>query len=236
MPRMGTMPREEWKTYSDVFDSFTEKQIWSLISKRVIDGLVGQVSIGKEANIFTAEKDGKTVIVKIYRLSTCDFNRMYSFIRTDPRFPELNRQRRKVVFAWAKREYRNLLKVREAGVRVPTPIAYLFNILVMEFVGDVDAAQKIKTQIPKDKKKFIDELIQQMRKIHKAGLVHGDLSAFNVLNHNEKPVIIDLSQMTTLKDPNAQDYFQRDIRNIAAYANKIGVKITEKELEQKVKA
>ena len=146
MPRMATLPREEWKTFADVFDSFTEKQIWSLISKKVIDGLVGQVSIGKEANIFTAEKDGKTVIVKIYRLSTCDFNRMYSFIRTDPRFPELNRQRRKVVFAWAKREYRNLLKTREAGVRVPTAIAHLSNVLVMEFIGDDDAAQKIKHQ------------------------------------------------------------------------------------------
>ena len=236
MPRMGTSGKEKWKTYADVFDSFTERKIWSLISKKVIDGLVGQVSIGKEANIFTAEKDGKPVIVKIYRLSTCDFNRMYSFIRTDPRFAELNRQRRKVVFAWAKREYRNLMKTREAGVRVPIPIAYLSNVLVLEFIGDDDAAPKLKDLTPKDKDAFMEDLINQMRIIHKAGLVHGDLSPFNVLNHNEKPVIIDLSQMTTLKDPNAKDYFERDVRNITNYAKKIGLSITESELAQKVKA
>ncbi|MBI4145301.1 serine protein kinase RIO [Candidatus Woesearchaeota archaeon] len=236
MPRMATTGREEWKTFASVFDRFTEKQVQSLITKGVIDGLIGHLSMGKEATVFLAKAKDETVIIKVYRLSTCDFNRMYESIRTDPRFPKLNRQRRKVVFAWAQREFRNLLKAREAGVRVPTPITHLFNVLVMELVGDETAAQKVKDALPKRPAEFIEDLIAQMRKLYKAGLVHGDLSPFNILNSNEKPVIIDMSQTTTLEDPNAKEYLTRDIKNVVSFANKLGVELTVDELGQKVKA
>ena len=237
MPRMATYPREEFKTFKDVFDQFAEKNLWTLIRKGVIEGLIGPVSIGKEANVFTARsKEHGTVIVKIYRLSTCDFNRMYSFIRTDPRFPKTNRNRRKVVFAWAHREYRNLLKAREAGVRVPTPIAQLFNILVMTMIGDEQPASKAKDALPANPEAFIKDIVQQMHKLFKAGLIHGDLSPFNILNHHEKPVLIDMSQSTTLDDPNAKEYLQRDLKNIAAFAKKLGVALTTEELEKRIRA
>lgn len=233
---MGTMPKEEWKTFGSVFDRFTEQKVQALISKGVIDGLIGPLSMGKEATVFLAQAGDKRVIVKIYRLSTCDFNRMYSFIRTDPRFPKLNRQRRKVVFAWAQREFRNLLKAREAGVRVPTPITHWFNVLVMELVGEDTPAQKLQSAEPKNPKAFITEIIAQMRKLYKAGMIHGDLSPFNILNNNEVPVIIDMSQSTTLEDANARDYLIRDLKNISSYANKHGIEITVDELERKLKA
>ena len=233
---MATKHKEAWKTFAQVFDHFTELALHKLISKGVIDGLIGQTSIGKEANVFLAQAKDKTVIVKIYRLSTCDFNRMYTFIRTDPRFPKLNRQRRKVVFAWAQREFRNLLKAREAGVRVPTPILHLSNILVMELVGDAMPAAKAKDQLPKNPDEFIQDIISQMRKLYKAGLVHGDLSPFNILNHHEKPFIIDMSQSTTPEDPNAKEFLDRDTKNIAIFAKKIGVELTADEILQKVKA
>lgn len=236
MPRMATVPKEAFKTYHAVFDSFVEKQLWDLMQKKVIDGLHSPISMGKEANIFTAKAGDKTVIVKIYRLSTCNFDRMYSFIRTDPRFPKLNRQRRKVVFAWASREFRNLLKAREAGVRVPIPIVNKFNVLVMDMVGDDKPAPKAKDVTPADPKAFVADIINQMRKLYKAGLVHGDLSPFNILNKDDKPVIIDMSQTTTVEDPNAAEYLARDIKNITAYANKIGVDLTVDEVTKKVKA
>ena len=236
MPRMATVPKEAFKTYHAVFDQFVEKILWGLMQKKVIDGLISPVSMGKEANIFTAKSGNKTVIVKIYRLSTCNFDRMYSFIRTDPRFPEINRQRRKVVFAWAQREFRNLLKARESGVRVPIPFMNKYNVLVMEMVGDEIPSPKAKDVMPKDPKAFINDIILQMRKLYKAGLVHGDLSPFNILNKNDQPVIIDMSQSTTLEDPNAQEYFTRDIKNVAAYANRIGVSLTVEQLMKKVKA
>jgi RIO kinase 1 len=235
MPRMGTDSREAFRTYHDVFDRFTESTILKFMGQGIINGLIGPLSIGKEANVFLAEaKNGKTVIVKIYRLSTCDFNRMFSFIRTDPRFPKMNRQRRKVVFAWAQREYRNLFKSRQAGVRVPTPIAYKNNVLIMDLVGKTEAAPKAKDIMPKDSEKFIAEIINQMKKMHKAGMVHGDLSPFNILNDKDKPVFIDMSQTTVYEDPNAQEYLTRDLKNIAAYARRLGVEITAKELRAQV--
>ena len=234
MPRMATSGREEWKTFAQVFDHFTETVLHKLIQKGVLAGLYGPLSMGKEANVFLAQQhDGKKVAVKIYRLSTCDFNRMYGFIRTDPRFPKLNRQRRKVVFAWAQREFRNLLKAREAGVRVPTPITSMMNVLVMELVGA--PAQKAKSQPPAHPKKFIDEVIGQMRKLYAVGLIHGDLSPFNILNDDEKPVIIDMSQSTTLDDPNAKEYLTRDVRNIVNFAKELGVALTEESVMQKIK-
>ncbi|MBI4150831.1 serine protein kinase RIO [Candidatus Woesearchaeota archaeon] len=236
MSRMATKHKEAWKTFAQVFDRFTELAIHKLISKGVIDGLMGHASIGKEANVFLAQAKDRTVIVKIYRLSTCDFTRMYTFIRTDPRFPKLNRQRRKVVFAWAQREFRNLMKAREAGVRVPTPITHINNILVMDLVGDAMPAAKAKDQLPQKPDAFIADIIGQMRKLYKAGLVHGDLSPYNILNQHEKPVIIDMSQSTTPEDPNAKEFLERDAKNIAAFAKKIGVEVTADEILQKVKA
>lgn len=221
---MGTKNKDEFKTLKNVFDNFAEKALFQLISQGYIDGLHSPLSIGKEANIFTARKDDETRIVKIYRLQTCDFNRMYDYIHSDPRFANINKSRRDVIFAWAQREYRNLLKAREAMVRVPTVYVCTGNILIMEFIGDEEAAPKLKDKKPEDPEEFYKEVLLQMKKLYKAGLVHGDLSGFNILNHHNKPVFIDMSQTTPLEDGNAKEYLIRDIKNICALFKKWGVK------------
>jgi len=231
---MPKITREKFKTLHNVFDSFTESNIFKLISQGYFDGLESPIFIGKEANVFTALKGRKRVIVKIYRLQTCDFNRMYDYIKFDPRFPNVRKQRRKTIFAWAQREYRNLLKAREAGVRVPTPIACLCNILVMEYIGDEEPAPKIKDALPKKPEKFFDAVILGIRKLYKAGLVHADLSHFNILNYKEKPVFIDMSQSTPLEDPNAMNYLKRDINNICTFFKKRGVKAESEDIKQKI--
>ena len=154
---MPKITREKFKTLKNVFDTFTERNIFKLISQGYFDGLESPIFIGKEANLFTAIKGKKKVVVKIYRLQTCDFNRMYDYIKYDPRFPNVRKQRRKTIFAWAQREYRNLLKAREAGIRVPTPITCMHNILVMEFIGNEEPAPKLKDAVPKNAKKFFNE-------------------------------------------------------------------------------
>lgn len=235
MPRMGTKHREEFKTLGNVFDLFTEKNIFKLISQGYIDGLHSPLSIGKESNVFTAKKDGEIRIVKIYRLQTCDFNRMYDYIKADPRYSGVSNKRRDVIFAWAHREYRNLLKAREAEVRVPTPYASLQNILVMEFIGDEQAARKLKDSPPDDHEQFFEDLIEQLRRLYKAGLVHADLSGFNILNHHEKPVLIDMSQTTQLDDPNAERFLERDVHNICKLFEKFGVKTDEEKVLKQIK-
>ncbi|MBW2973205.1 serine protein kinase RIO [Candidatus Woesearchaeota archaeon] len=231
---MPKITREKFKTLKNVFDTFTERNLFKLISQGYFEGLESPIFIGKEANVFTALKGRKRVIVKIYRLQTCDFKRMYDYIKFDPRFPNVRKQRRKTVFAWAKREYRNLMKAREAGVRVPTPIACMYNILVMEYIGGKEPAPKIKDAFPKSPKKFFDAIVSGMRKLFKAGLVHADLSSFNILNHEEKPVFIDMSQTTPLEDPNSKQYLERDIRNICTFFKKRGMKAESEDIKKKI--
>jgi len=226
--------KEEWKTMHNVFDSFTERNLFKLISQGYFDGLKSPVSIGKEGNIFTAVKGKETRIVKIYRLSTCDFKKMYQYIRYDPRFPNLTSRRRKVVFSWAHREYRNLLKAREAGIDVPTPYAVLFNILVMEMAGTDDPAPQLKKVYPKDPKVFFERVVDQMRKLYAAGFVHGDLSPFNILNDHDRPVFIDMSQSTPLENPYAEEYLERDIRNICVFFAKLEVDCSEEQMRETI--
>jgi RIO kinase 1 len=226
--------REKFKTMNNVFDLFTEKNLFKLISQGYIDGMHGPLSIGKEANIFTAQKEDRVRIVKIYRLQNCDFNKMYDYIKADPRYLRLKKKKREVVFAWAHREYRNLLKAREAGVRVPTPYGILYNILIMEFIGDEQAAPQLQKCKPDDPEKFLKEIIKQMKKLYKAGIVHGDLSGFNILNHNEKPVIIDMSQSTTLENMYAQEYLERDVKNVCTLFKKWKVEVVEEDVLKKI--
>ncbi|MDO8660399.1 MAG: RIO1 family regulatory kinase/ATPase, partial [Candidatus Woesearchaeota archaeon] len=150
----------------------------------------------------------------------------------DPRFPSLHKNRRQVLSAWCQREFRNLLKAREAGVRVPTPFAASNNVLVMEFIGDETAAQKLHTEPSKTPKAFYDEVVKNMRLLNNAGLVHGDLSQFNILNYNNEPVLIDFSQTTTRENPNFEEYLERDIKNVSAYFAKQGVKVTQESLRK----
>jgi RIO kinase 1 len=228
-------PEEKAKTYKAVFDNFTNTTILKLISKGNLDGLEGPISIGKEANIFSAQAQGERVAVKIYRINTCDFNKMFQYLRADPRFPMLERNRRKVVLMWAQREYKNLFRAREAGVRVPMPRTVMNNVLVMEYIGEDNVpAPRLKDAYPEDATAFFGRVVKEMQKLHKAGLVHTDLSAFNILNHNEEPVFIDLSQATTLENPNAKDYLERDIRNVCTFFRKNGLDVDEKEIMKQV--
>lgn len=232
---MAKITREKFKTYGGVFDEFTNRTLFKLITQDHIEGIQSPISIGKEANVFSARtKDHKKVVLKIYRLETCDFNRMYEYIRTDPRFDNLKKQRRKVIFAWAKREYYNMLKIRQMGIRVPKPITVLNNVLVMEFIGDKKPAPKLKDLIPKNLKQFFNKTVDYMGKLHQNGYVHSDLSEFNILNHNEHPVFIDLSQATSLENPQAREWVKRDIKNIFRFFKKQGLKIDEEKTKNKV--
>ncbi len=228
--------KEEYKTFKNVFDQITVKTLERLMTKGIIEGLDSPLFLGKEANVFTAKtKEGKTVAAKIYRISICDFKTMYRYIRTDPRFTGLQQNRIKIINAWAQREYRNLMKAREAGVKVPMPIAFLNNILIMEYIGDEKPAPKIKDQPAKDTKKFFEEIVDNMRLLYKkAKLVHADLSSFNILNWKDKPVFIDMSQATTTEDPNAMEYLDRDVKNICNFFKKYRIDVDEEKVKKKI--
>lgn len=224
--------KDKFKIYKNVFDEFTLKTVFKLSSQGHFDELVSPVMIGKESNIFLADtKDNEYVIVKIYRLHSCNFNQMYSYIKSDPRFLNLKNQRRLVIFKWVQREYRNLLLAREK-INVPKPIAFLNNILVMESIGNNKPASQLKDDIPKDIKGFSRKVLDAVKDLAKIGLIHADLSEFNILNYNQKPYFIDFSQGTSVKDPNAVSYLKRDLKNMVRFFKKHKVDIdAEKEFD-----
>lgn len=231
---MGKITKEKFKTYKNVFDEHSERCLFRLSSRGHFDHLESPISIGKEANIFTAVKENHKVIVKIYRLETCDFNKMYNYIKFDPRFVHIKKNKRLIIFSWCKREFRNLTKLRESGVRVPQPIAFMDNILIMEHIGKDRPAPRLKDKMPENPEDFVRRIIRQVKKIAKAGYIHGDLSEFNILNHNEKPVMIDLSQCTSMESMNSRELVERDARNVERYARKIGVHIPAKDIEEDI--
>jgi len=229
--------KEKFKTKHGVFDEFTNRTLFKLITEGHFKGLESPINIGKESNVFSAlTKQGNKVIVKIYRLETCDFNTMYSYIKDDPRYSNLKRKKRRIIFAWVQREYRNLMNARKAQVSVPIPITFSNNTLVLEFIGKNNViAPMLKDSVPKNKKQFFDKIIDNIKKLYKAGLVHADLSAFNILNFDEIPIFIDMSQATLLRHPRAEEFLERDVKNICAFFNKKGLKVNEGSALKKIK-
>jgi RIO kinase 1 len=232
---MPKITREKFKTEHNVFDDFTNRTLFKLISEGYFEGLESTIKLGKEANIFSAKKGKKHVMVKIYRVNNCNFNKMYDYIKSDPRFTGLKGKKRNIIFHWVQREYRNLMKAREANVKVPLPIIFKNHILVMEFIGNKDdAAPMLKDKKPENPKEFFDEIIKNLQSLYKAGLVHADLSAFNILNFEEKPIFIDFSQCSELKDQRAEEYLERDISNLCNFFNRLGLKLDKEKIIKKI--
>ena len=173
-------------------------------------------------------------MVKIYRLETSNFKKMFEYIKQDPRYVSLARRKREIIFAWTQREYRNLLLARKAQVRAPLPLTFLKNVLVMSLVGDGSPAHKIKDDVPESPSLFLDGIVAEVKKIHDAGFVHGDLSKFNILNWNQRPVLIDFSQASPLAAPNARGMLLRDVRNVSAFFRHLGVEVDEKQVLRKI--
>ncbi|MGE0793024.1 MAG: serine protein kinase RIO [Candidatus Woesearchaeota archaeon] len=216
--------REAFKTYGNVFDNFTINNLRKLSSQGHFEELNTTLKPGKEANVFTATKSsGEDVVVKIYRLENCNFNKMFDYISQDPRYSTLKGQKRKIIFAWTQREYRNLMKAREI-IRVPSVYAFKDNIIVMEFINDGDlAAPLLKDVELKNPKKVFNEIIKNMKKLFEIGLVHGDLSEFNILMQNNRPVFIDFSQSCSIEAGNAKHMLERDIKNICLFFRRFKV-------------
>lgn len=220
--------QERFRTLKGVFDEFTNRNLFELRSRGVFDELVSPLKVGKESNVFIAKKGTRKLIVKIYRVQNCDYKRMFEYIRQDPRYEFLKHHRRDIIFAWTQREFKNLLKAGRRGVSVPQPLACRSHILVEEMIGS--PALPLKDALPAHPQEFLVSLLQEMAKLHRAGLVHGDLSAFNILNHQERPVLIDFSQATLTTTPNSRELLQRDIRNVGKFFKKLRMALDEEKV------
>lgn len=227
--------QERFKTLKGVFDEFTNRTLFILQSKGFFDELISPIFVGKESNVFSASKGKKKIIIKIYRIQNCDFKRMFHYIKQDPRYAFLKNKRRDIIFAWTQREYRNLLLAEKGKVNVPKALTFKNNVLIEEFIGNENPSPPLKDAYPKDPKKFFNDLIKQVKKLYQIGLIHGDLSAFNLLNHQETPCLIDFSQATLIRTPNSEELLERDIKNLLKFFKKLGIKSDFEKILERVK-
>lgn len=210
-----------------VFDERTVFQLNKLLANGPLEKIEGIISAGKEANIYLAyDKKGKEVALKIYKIDSNTSKWMRNYIVGDPRFKEIPHNVSKIIYLWAKKEYKNLKRAFNVGLRVPEPLFIKTNILVMDYIGFKSTpAPKLKdVKNPKDKVNLFNEILNFIKILYqKANLVHGDLSEFNILYHNQEPVVIDMSQAVSIQHPKAQIYLTRDIKNIFNFFEKLGV-------------
>jgi RIO kinase 1 len=214
---------DDLKVKGDVFDTRTLMNLYALASKGVIDALGGEISTGKEANLFYAIREDQDLAIKIYRITTSNFKAMQDYLHGDPRFGNIKGTKRAVISAWTKKEFRNLKRAEEVGVRVPHPITTRDNILIMELIGkrDKPAPQLKNVDLDKDQAEHVFENLSDYISLlyHEADLVHADFSEFNVLC-SDGPVVIDMGQSVTLEHPLASKFLARDVTNIARYFEK----------------
>ncbi len=234
--RMRLKDSDQKQVLNDVFDTATLLALYDLSKKGYIDALGGCFSTGKEANLFhaVANKDNiSEVAVKIYLISTANFNSMKDYILGDPRFQGIRHARKDIILAWTKKEFKNLKRAEEAGVRVPKPYITQRNILLMEFIGKdgIPMPQLKDVNLSAQEASHIfDLLVDYMNRLYsRAKLVHADLSEYNILVDMNKmePVIIDMGQSVLTSHFNAETYLRRDVANIARFFGKLNIPVNE---------
>jgi RIO kinase 1 len=227
---------DQFKVEASVFDDATFAALYKLVQSGTLEAFGGPISTGKEANVYTAlggeqarsvmgvpDETDLEVAVKVYRISASDFRDMREYLDGDPRFEGIGSNKKAAVLAWTRKEYANLERARKAGVRVPRPVAVERNVLVMEYIGTLDGRAKRLAEVSIENPETAYEVVREyVRRLYDAGLVHGDLSEYNIVVHDGHMVVIDLGQAVTVHHPNARDFLERDCENVAAFFSRQG--------------
>lgn len=220
---------EEYEVLEEVFDRSTLMVIYDFMNKGTIDEIYGVVKAGKESRVYWGkDKNGKELAIKIYLTVSAEFRKgILKYIEGDPRFRNVKRDTRSLIFAWAQKEFRNLEQATAAKVRVPKPIAVRNNVLIMEFIGKNGVcAPSMKEQTPKNPEKIYKILLKYLKRLYsKAELVHGDLSEYNIMIWKGRPILFDMSQAVPLAHPLADFLLRRDLNNLNRFFKKLGVKV-----------
>jgi len=223
--------KEAQKLESSVFDVRTLQLLSNYIKKKIVKSIDYPVATGKEADVFRASTETGYLAVKIYRIETSNFQKMQDYMIGDSRFSDIKKNKRDIVFAWTKKEFRNLSLFESIGVRVPKPVAFKKNVLIMEFVGEEGVPDStLKEMGAETPEKTLETVLGFVKALYKHNLVHADLSEYNILMHDGEPCIIDVGQAVLLNHPKSEDFLERDIRTLLKYFGKYGVERDEGEV------
>ncbi|MCY3411169.1 MAG: serine protein kinase RIO [Candidatus Heimdallarchaeota archaeon] len=224
----------ELKLVETVFDEKTRLILYSMINKQRIESITGAISTGKEANVYYATtKENKAIAIKIFRIDAPSFRKMRGYVEGDFRFKRVSSRRSSFIEVWARKEFKNLQRMKTKGIPVPQPYYVERNILLMEFLGDGDAVLPLlKDCVPDKPGKLYKRVMESVKTTYReAKLVHADLSAYNILYNTKTDefFIIDVSQAVLEDHPQADEFLLRDLNNLNTYFVSIGAKIIELE-------
>ena len=207
----------------------------SLVDEGVIERVVRPLMSGKEAQVYLVVAGGIECVAKIYKEAE---NRTFKHRAdyTEGRKVRNSRDQRAInkrsqhgrsqdESAWRSTEVDMIYRLRAAGVRVPAPYHFIDGVLVMELVSDANgdpAARLGELDFTPDEARAIYQgLLQDVVRMLCAGVVHGDLSDFNVLLGADGPVIIDFPQaVDPSKNQNARKLLLRDVENLHRFYSK----------------
>ncbi len=229
------------KIVEKVFDRQTISTLHDLAKSGYFDVLEFLISLGKEAHVFRArDVSGNFRAVKIYKIETSEFKNNQKYLFGDKRFAKTKKTKKDMVYAWAKKEYKNLQLLEEAHANTPKPMAVKNNVLVMDFIGENGiAAKSLREENPKDKKtleEYYEQTIEFIaRGFYLKELIHSDLSEYNILVNKKKLVFIDVGQGVINSHASAKEFFMRDIKNITNYFTRQGLSKTIEEAIEDVK-
>jgi RIO kinase 1 len=207
----------------------TPASLQPLIDDGVIDEVIRPLKSGKEATVYLVRSGGQTRCAKVYRdMGQRSFQKRAQYqegrkVRGSRQARAMNKStrygRREQEAAWKNAEVDALYQLVAAEVRVPKPYGYFNDVLIMEMVTDEagnPAPRLGEVDLSADKaREYHDFLVRQIVRMLSIGLIHGDLSEFNVLVSPEGPVIIDFPQVVNAAGNNsAFAMLQRDVNNI----------------------
>jgi len=228
------------KTYQEVFDHSTLMVLYGLMSDGFIDTLEHPISTGKEAKVFKGlQPDGVPIAIKVMRVNTAVFKKYRMYIQGDPRFKNFGGGVRNLIFTWTKKEFSNLKRMHEGGLRVPEPITFSKNILVMEYLEYEGYPAPMLKDVPFDDESLeiiFNDVVSDYKTLYQTlNMVHGDLSEYNILIMDDYPYIIDVSQSVTLSHPKSEELLERDVTNIINYFSDHGIETDKEKLIKEIK-